>query len=160
MRRGVFGRAVLVVGLILLSSSSSAIKPTEHFRLADLEKERSMTPEKFADLFQRFFYELYPKVRPPEDFLWQRAGDCDDYAVLGAYILIRFTWRPPAVATARAKNERGSPSGNAGSERAAVVVSVWVMPGTVTAKVDISCPGFRDLARTRRRPRTRSRPGG
>ena len=49
----------------------------------------SMTPEKFADLFQRFFYELYPKVRPPEDFLWQRAGDCDHYAVLGAYILGR-----------------------------------------------------------------------
>ena len=23
----------------------------------------------------------------PEDFLWQRAGDCDDYAILGAHIL-------------------------------------------------------------------------
>ena len=89
MRRGVLGRALLVIGLTLLCSSSSAIKPTDYFRLADLEKERSLTPEKFADLFQRFFYELYPKVRPPDDFLWQRAGDCDDYAVLGDYILGR-----------------------------------------------------------------------
>lgn len=89
MRHRAFGRVLLVTGLTLLCSSSSALKPTEHFRLADLENERSMSPEKFADLFQRFFYELYPKVRPPEDFLWQRAGDCDDYAVLGAHILGR-----------------------------------------------------------------------
>ncbi len=46
-----------------------------------------MTPERFAELFERFFYEFYPRVLPPENFLSQRAGDCDDYAILGAYIL-------------------------------------------------------------------------
>jgi hypothetical protein len=76
-----------VVGLSLLSVSSSALKPTDFFHLQDLEKERSMTPEQFAELFERFFYEFYPRVMKPEDFLDQRAGDCDDYAVLGAYIL-------------------------------------------------------------------------
>jgi hypothetical protein len=46
-----------------------------------------MTPEQFADLFGHFFYEYDPRVLPPEVFLRQRAGDCDDYAILGAYIL-------------------------------------------------------------------------
>jgi hypothetical protein len=76
-----------VVVLCLLCASSSALKPTDFFRLQDLEKERSMTPERFADLFERFFYEFYPRVMKPEDFLDQRAGDCDDYAVLAAHIL-------------------------------------------------------------------------
>jgi hypothetical protein len=80
-------RALLVAALSLPSVSSSAVKPTDFFRLQDLEKARSMTPEQFAELFERFFYEFYPRVMKPEDFLDQRAGDCDDYAVLGAYIL-------------------------------------------------------------------------
>jgi hypothetical protein len=80
-------RAFLVAGLSLPSVSSSAVKPTDFFRLQDLEAARSLTPEQFAGLFERFFYEFYPRVMKPEDFLDQRAGDCDDYAVLGAYIL-------------------------------------------------------------------------
>lgn len=87
--RGVLGRVLLVAGLSLLSVSSSALKPTDIFYLQDLEKERSMTPERFADLFERFFFELRPRVQPPDDFLWERTGDCDDYAVLGDYILGR-----------------------------------------------------------------------
>ncbi len=75
--------------LTLLCVSTSALKSTDYFRLQDLEKERSMTPEQFADLFERFFYEFQPRVLKPDDFLSQRAGDCDDYAILGAHILGR-----------------------------------------------------------------------
>ncbi len=85
-REGI-GRALSAVLLTLLCSYSSAIKPTDYFHLKDLEKERSMTPEQFANLFERFFYEFHPRLKEPEEFLVQRAGDCDDYAVLGAYIL-------------------------------------------------------------------------
>lgn len=87
-RRGI-GRVLLAFGLTLLSVSSSAIKPTDYFHLQDLENEPTMTPGKFADLFERFFYEFQPRVLKPEDFLAQRAGDCDDYAILGAHILGR-----------------------------------------------------------------------
>lgn len=85
-RRGI-GRALVAVGLTLLCSSSSALKPTDYFHLKDLEKAPSMTPEQFANLFERFFYEFHPRVNEPEEFLLRRAGDCDDYAVLAAYIL-------------------------------------------------------------------------
>lgn len=78
---------MLATGLTLLCVSSSALKPTDFFNLQDLEKAPSMTPEQFADLFERFFFEFRPRVQKPEDFLSQRTGDCDDYAVLGAYIL-------------------------------------------------------------------------
>lgn len=79
--------AGLVIALSLLGVPSSAIKPTDYFRLQDLEQAPSMTPEKFAELFERFFYEFNRRVLRPEDFLWQRAGDCDDYAILSAHIL-------------------------------------------------------------------------
>lgn len=81
------GGALFATCLTLLCVSSSALKPTDYFRLQDLEKAPSMTPEQFADLFERFFYEFHPRMQKPEDFLSQRAGDCDDYAILGAYIL-------------------------------------------------------------------------
>ena len=87
MPRRAAGSAVLVIGLSLLCVSSSAIKPSDYFTLHDLEKAPSMTPEKFAELFERFFYEFNPRVLPPDDFLFQRAGDCDDYAILGAHVL-------------------------------------------------------------------------
>lgn len=80
-------RTLLVAGLSLLCSSSIALKATDQFTLQDLEKARSMSPDQFADLFERFFYEFNPRVMPPEDFLFQRAGDCDDYAVLADHIL-------------------------------------------------------------------------
>lgn len=81
------GRAALAIGLSLLSVSASAIKPTDQFDLARLEKEKSMNPGEFASLFERFFYEFSPRVMPPEDFVRQRAGDCDDYAILASHIL-------------------------------------------------------------------------
>lgn len=86
-RRPASGRALLVIGLSLLCASSSALKATDQFKLQDLERSPSMTPEQFADLFERFFYEYSPRVLPPDDFLFQRAGDCDDYAILGDHIL-------------------------------------------------------------------------
>ena len=81
------GSVVLVIGLSLLAVSASAIKPTDQFQLAQLEKESSMSPKDFAELFARFFYEFSPRVLPPEQFVSQRAGDCDDSAILANHIL-------------------------------------------------------------------------
>lgn len=79
--------ALLVVGLSLLCISARALKPSDHFTLQDLETAPPMTPGQFAELFERFFYEFSPRVLAPEVFLFQRAGDCDDYAILCAHIL-------------------------------------------------------------------------
>jgi len=87
VHRRAAGKVVLAIILSHLCVSASAIKPTDFFHLADLEKEPTMSPEKFAGLFERFFYEFNPRVLPPEDFLLQRAGDCDDYAILATHIL-------------------------------------------------------------------------
>src|SRR5689334_10894087 len=83
------GSGLLVIGLSLLAVSASAIKPTDQFSLSQLEKEASMSPKDFAELFARFFYEFSPRVLPPDVFVSQRAGDCDDYAILASHILGR-----------------------------------------------------------------------
>ncbi len=54
-----------------------------------------MTPAQFADLFERFFFEFRPRVPKPEDFLSQRTGDYDDYAVLGSHVLELKGWLDP-----------------------------------------------------------------
>ena len=46
-----------------------------------------MTPGHFANLFENFAFEYIDYVQPPETFLQNRTGDCDDYAALGSYIL-------------------------------------------------------------------------
>jgi hypothetical protein len=79
--------AALAALLSLLGVHAGAIKSTDQFSLDDLEKTRSMKPGEFAELFERFFYEFSPRVLPPADFVRQRAGDCDDYAILAGHIL-------------------------------------------------------------------------
>jgi hypothetical protein len=78
---------LLAAGLALLAVPAPALKPSDHFTLQDLERAPALTPGQFADLFEDFAYEYDPSVQPPEVFLQERRGDCDDYAILGAYIL-------------------------------------------------------------------------
>jgi hypothetical protein len=81
------------LGLLLSLPCAAALKPGERFDLKELEGESTMTPASFAGLFGEFGYDYYPYVQSPDVFLHNRAGDCDDYAVLADYILGRRGFR-------------------------------------------------------------------
>ena len=78
---------ILLCGLVLSLRGTAALEPTDRFGLWELEQEPKMTPGHFANLFENFAFEYFDYVQPPEIFLRNRAGDCDDYANLGGYIL-------------------------------------------------------------------------
>lgn len=59
----------------------------EAIALRDFVGDPALTPKKFAAAFEDFAYEFRPEVQLPEEFLRARRGDCDDYAVLAAYVL-------------------------------------------------------------------------
>ena len=82
-------RGWLCLWLLLGLPSAWALKPTDQFGLKELEDDPAMTPANFADLFGEFAYDYYPNVQPPDIFLHNRAGDCDDYAILADHILGR-----------------------------------------------------------------------
>lgn len=77
--------------LLLLAGAAleagAALKPTAHFTLSELKAAPELSPKQFADLFEHFKYEYSPRVQPPDPFLADQVGDCDDYAVLGAVVL-------------------------------------------------------------------------
>lgn len=76
---------LLAMGVWALATTGLAEGPT----LRELERDQKMSPKRFANYFEDFAYEYYPYVQSPEMFLRNRAGDCDDYAVLGDFILRR-----------------------------------------------------------------------
>lgn len=53
----------------------------------ELMRDETMTPKNFAKLFEDFEYEFHEQVAPPEVFLAERKGDCDDYAILADHVL-------------------------------------------------------------------------
>jgi hypothetical protein len=55
--------------------------------LIDLVGDAKLTPKRFAAQFESFEYVFHPEVQPAEVFLENRAGDCDDYAILADYVL-------------------------------------------------------------------------
>lgn len=77
-------RALLAAGLALLLPV-----PAHALTLADLLADTKLTPKRFAALFESFEYEFAPEVQDPDVFLRSKRGDCDDYAVLGDYVLRR-----------------------------------------------------------------------
>ncbi len=73
--------AAIVLATGALPGSAMAIS------LRELEAVPELTPKKFATYFETFRYELYHEVQPPDQFLLNRRGDCDDYAVLADHVL-------------------------------------------------------------------------
>jgi transglutaminase-like putative cysteine protease len=55
--------------------------------LAELRGDPKLTPERLMTYFADFKFELGRQVRPPESFLANRSGDCDDFATLAAELL-------------------------------------------------------------------------
>jgi hypothetical protein len=48
-----------------------------------------MTPRRFANYFEDFQYKEFTEVQDPEVFLRTETGNCQDYAILGDYVLGR-----------------------------------------------------------------------
>lgn len=65
----------------------AAVVPAQAISLQELQSNPEMTPKKFSGLFYNFDYELFEDVQPPEEFLRNQKGDCDDYACLADFVL-------------------------------------------------------------------------
>ncbi len=77
------------LAFVCMGLSARALQPTDQFGLKELEAVPNLTPGNFADLFRDFSYDYSPYIQAPDAFLRNRAGDCDDYAVLANHILSR-----------------------------------------------------------------------
>jgi hypothetical protein len=53
----------------------------------DLLAQARMTPRRFANHFADFTFEAFPYVQDPDVFLKTENGCCQDYAILGSFIL-------------------------------------------------------------------------
>ena len=78
---GAWGVILTMMGA--LTSSAMAVS------LRELETQSDLSPKKFAKQFETFRYELHRQVQPPNQFLNNRSGDCDDYAILADHLLPR-----------------------------------------------------------------------
>lgn len=80
--------ALALVGVLCVSRIDA-------ITLAELLSDPKQTPKRFASHFEKFEYEFHAAVQPADVFLANRAGDCDDYAILADYVLKRknFTTR-------------------------------------------------------------------
>jgi len=85
--------------LILLAPSLLAgkLRPEQPFSLQDLTAEPDLSPKRFASLFAEFDFESSPVIRPPEQFLGERRGDCDDYAVVADLVLAKRGYRTRCI---------------------------------------------------------------
>jgi hypothetical protein len=55
--------------------------------LEQLRQDPGLTPQRFASYFSHFRFERRDALQKPDDFLANRAGDCDDYATLANLVL-------------------------------------------------------------------------
>jgi len=79
---------LLIIAVLTGTSVAwAALNPTSRFTLRELEVAPELTPRQFANLFENFRYGYSPYVQPVEDFLNDRDGDCDDYAILAGHVL-------------------------------------------------------------------------
>ena len=76
-------RALLALPLTL----ALTVGRLEALTLSDFVNDPKLTPKRFAAQFETFEYEFHPEVQPPDVFLDNRMGDCDDYAILADYVL-------------------------------------------------------------------------
>jgi transglutaminase-like putative cysteine protease len=82
------GGTAFMLGLLALVLSIAPMQ-ARAVTLNDLLSDSAMTPKRFADYFEDFEYEYHDEVQDPVVFLRTQRGDCDDYAILGDYVLAR-----------------------------------------------------------------------
>ena len=83
------GMAVLV-GILLPGR-------VEALTLNELLSDQKINPKKFAGHFENFTFEFIDYVQPPEVFLRERNGDCDDYAILAEFVLKQRDFTPRLI---------------------------------------------------------------
>lgn len=66
-----------------------ALIPLRAVTLNELLTTSPMTPRHFANYFEDFEFVLFEQVQDPEVFLSTQRGNCQDYAILGDYVLGR-----------------------------------------------------------------------
>jgi hypothetical protein len=88
---------VLAGALLVPAALVGNLSPTSRFTLRELERAPELTPKAFADLFANFRFEGSPVIRPPEQFLGERRGDCDDYTVLADLVLAKHGYRTRCI---------------------------------------------------------------
>jgi hypothetical protein len=76
-----FRPALWFTALVLSATVSGALN------VNNLHRDPALTPKKFSRLFDKFGYELFHNVQPPDEFLRKKSGDCDDYACLADEVL-------------------------------------------------------------------------
>ncbi len=83
-RAGVAG-----LGLLAAAAGNGALRADARFTFTELRTAPKITPRQFGNLFMEFRYEYSPYVLQVDEFLSDRTGDCDDYALLANDILSR-----------------------------------------------------------------------
>ena len=89
--------AVLAGAFLLPAVLAGTLRPDARFTLEELEQAPELSPKQFANLFEEFAFEGSPIIRPPEQFLEERRGDCDDYAVLAGLVLAKHHYRTRCI---------------------------------------------------------------
>lgn len=89
--------AFLAGALVLPGALAAKLSPTSRFTLQELESAPGLKPKEFADLFANFPFEGSPVIRPPEQFLGERRGDCDDYSVLADLVLAKHGYQTRCI---------------------------------------------------------------
>ena len=75
---------VVLAGLLVVGLAYTRL---DALTVADLLADRTLTPKRFANLFEGFRYEFVNYVQNPNVFLRTKTGDCDDYAILADHVL-------------------------------------------------------------------------
>jgi hypothetical protein len=75
------------VVLTLVLAGGVALTRLQALTVDELLADRSLTPKRFANLFEGFRYEFVNYVQNPDVFLRTKVGDCDDYAILADHVL-------------------------------------------------------------------------
>ena len=73
--------------LLAAGTAHGELTPASRFTVEELERAPEMTPKQFGNLFENFRYDFSPYVLPVDEFLDDRRGDCDDYAILADHVL-------------------------------------------------------------------------
>jgi hypothetical protein len=80
-------RPWLHVALAAVLTLGVALTRLEALTVEALLADRTLTPRRFANLFEGFKYEFVNYVQNPNVFLRTKVGDCDDYAILADHVL-------------------------------------------------------------------------
>jgi hypothetical protein len=84
-------KLVALVAVLVATCAARALT------IEELRNDTKLTPSRFARYFADFEYQRRAAVQTPAAFLKNRNGDCDDYAILAAFVLKEKGYTPRLV---------------------------------------------------------------